>query len=185
MPDIAESTPPTTARKRLMFLTQEDFYFLTYNSLILLSGLGSTTKNKSLKDMRKLAFLIDFVSSPYLTALMSKSTQDDTNLPEQDKAALASAYARAKDRLPFVNRLVYALEKRSLVSTQQDLETKTVNVFLQSTDLSETFINSELFEFERKNIQELLVTIPRVRTLSLSTLLERLFRNHGVVTWLD
>ena len=173
------------AKKRLMFVTQEDFYFLTYNLMISLHGMECDSDKKELKDYRKLAFLIDFVSDQYLNAVIFHALREGSGLSGNDKTILESAYTKGRDRLPFVNRLIHTLEKNKLIKVDQNNESKEMNIYLTSTDTSNKFFNSDLFTTERNNVEKLILAMPKLRTLSFSKLLEKLFRDNGVTTWLD
>lgn len=58
-----ETTPVAngSAKKRLMFVTHDDFYFLTYNLILVLSALECTSKDKVFTDLKKIAYLIDLI----------------------------------------------------------------------------------------------------------------------------
>lgn len=68
--EVHRSLAQTSIRKRLMYVTQEDFYFLTYCLLLILKQIGCTKEDKLFKDIRKLAFCVDLVSDSELILLL-------------------------------------------------------------------------------------------------------------------
>jgi hypothetical protein len=58
-----------------------------------------------------------------------------------------------------------------------------INVCLNKSAIDEKFFDKELFKLELNNLSTLNAAIPRTNVLSLGTLLERLFDNHGIKTW--
>ena len=180
-----EITPQTAVRKRMMFVTQDDFYFLTYNLIILLDQLDCKKADKVFVDIRKIAFLIDFISDHSLAMLIARGKELDGEVRASDKNTLNNCYSKGKDRVPFVNRLAYALEKKQFITIVADQENKTIGAYLNPDNLPKGFISTEMFDNEIKNVGLIKSTFSRIRTTSLSAFLENVFRSNGVSTWLD
>ena len=97
------------AKKRLMFLTEEDFYFITYNLLLALKVFDADN-GRFLKHPSKLAYIIDFSARRKLTEiLVSASTLKNKG---RFSEMFLNSYIRGRSRTPIVNRLIYSLEKR-------------------------------------------------------------------------
>ena len=171
-------------RKRLMYVTQEDFYFLTYNWLLTLEALGCVSEKKEFRDVRKLAFLVDFVSDRHLTVAVADSATG-AKISATDRKLLANAYSRARDRLPQLNRVLFAAERRGLIALFPNEKDRVVNTYLKLDSLPPGFLQSDLFTSERRNLEILGLHQRRLRTGSLNIFLENIFRQNGVVTWLD
>jgi hypothetical protein len=172
------------ARKRLMFVTQDDFYFLTYNLFVLLREYDCISPETAFKDIRKLGYLIDFVSDSNTCTALVRALESNL-FREDDKQQFSRAYVKGRERMPFINRLVFAFEKKGLVSTVTEDEKRTISVFINQQQLPANFERSPLFSAEIENAKLLRKALPRLRSVSLSTLLENVFRAHGVTTWLD
>ena len=57
--------------KRLMYISNEDFYLMTYTTLIFLNKLiGKKSKSKTFKDHRKLFYIIKLLSDYRLIDLL-------------------------------------------------------------------------------------------------------------------
>lgn len=183
MVNITETSPENDAKKRLMFLTEEDFYFLSYNCLLLLAHLKSKSADEAFHDIRKLSYLIEFVSNSYLAKIISEKSEN-SYLSPRDKSELAKVYKKARDRLPMMNRLLHSMEKKGILSLVPNREKNTIDAFLVEQSLPKGFISAELFKSERNNLAGI-TKGRRIRTCSLNALLESIFRKNGVATWLD
>lgn len=183
-----ETAPPTEkepAKKRLMFVTHDDFYFLTYNLIFILFSLECMSKEKAFLDIKKIAYLIDLISDNYLATLIRDAVKKDLPVSEHGRSLLSKAYSKSKDRVPFINRLAYALERKGYVSIVANQEERTSDIYLNRDKLPPDFLKSELFKSEKENIKLIREAFSRIRTVSLDTFLNNLFRKNGVATWLD
>src|SRR5688572_16198555 len=82
--DDLERWPTKEAVKRqLMFVAGEDYYFLAYSLLILLSDVGAESSSKSLRDPRKAIYLADFIGNSHDVRLLelgsSALSRDDAS----------------------------------------------------------------------------------------------------------
>lgn len=180
MPDI----DVLGAKKRLMFVKGEDFYFITYNILLLLNALRCDGPSRPFKDHRRLAFLIDFVADPRLTAIINRRRLIPArSVHPRDRHELVRAYSNGSGRIHLVTRLVWAMETKGLVSIMRGDKAVAANVTLVPEKVPADFLGSELYEQERQNISALTTLMPKLRTSSLETTLDVLFRQQGVPTW--
>jgi hypothetical protein len=99
------------AKRRIMFVAGEDFYFLTYTLLVLLRQLKAVSPDRAFVDSRKLAYVADFLGSD--TDLRLAVT--DAPLSSSGRSRLSLLYDRAVARRIAVERLVEALAKRELI----------------------------------------------------------------------
>ena len=173
----------TRLKKRMMFAKGDDFYFIAYNILLLLSDLGCDSANKVFKDYRKLSFLVDFISDPLLVGIVAESREAGVLPSSTDKHELSLAYSRGASRQHLVMRLICALETRGLLGIERGNQREGFDVFLHKDRLPGDFLNDELYEAERANIQTLRQLYPQVRMMKLTTLLQQLFTANGVEVW--
>lgn len=183
--ELAISTTRDSAKKRLMFVTHDDFYFLTYNLLLVLLTLKCTKMEKAFVDVKKIAFLIDLISDNYLATVVRNAVKKELPVSNYGQELLSKSYSKSKDRVPFINRLAYALEKKGYVTILANQEEKTSDIFLNVDMLPSEFLKSDLFKSEAENFKLIQEAFSRVRTVSLKTFLNNLFRKNGVATWLD
>jgi hypothetical protein len=185
MNDMLVDPQRDSTRKRLMFVTQEDFYFLTYNIIVILKTLGCIKEEKSFLDGRKLAFLVDFSSNNYLANELRRSSEENVLLNKQDKDVFYQAYTKGRARLPFVNRLLYSLENKKIITVKPDQEKKRLNIYLNDSAEIKKLVESGLFENEFVNAKIIQEAYSRIRSTSLDAALDNIFRKRGVETWLD
>lgn len=166
-----------------MFIKGEDYYFITYNMIILLNELGCwASKGRKLQEVRKISYLIDFVANEQLCSILEKyKDKDDIN--RFDKQLLRDSYSNGMLREEGMNRLLYSLEKRGFIELSKNDTRQAYDVTLvDSPDIKE-FIKSEIFEVERENATSLRKSIKFLTRLTLESMLIKLFDNYGVTTW--
>lgn len=170
-------------RRRLMFIGGEDFNFLAYNILVILAELKCFSEQKAFRDHRKLAFLIDLVSTPKNAEILNRRYQSQSTLNKHDLHSLTSSYSKGVSRQPLTARVVHALIKRGLLSTAIDQSRNTSLIWLNRETVSKEFLSSDLFSLERYGLERLIPLCTRLRTVKFETFIERYFSDHGVRTW--
>lgn len=174
-----------SVRKRLMYVTQEDFYFLTYCLLLILKQLNCVKEVNQFKDIRKLAFCVDLISDNNLISILLNYKEKTITPLAAEKEQLSNAYIKGQNRLPFLNRLIFSLEKRKFITIVTEPSSKILGVYLNILEIPDTFFDEELFEGEIVHISLLKKVSTKIRTTSLSAFLEAIFVKNGVHTWLD
>ncbi len=169
-----------TIKKKIMFSKGDDFYFLTYNILLILYGLDCICGKRTFKDYRKLAFMIDFVSNRNLANTIKNK---GVIVNPIDRELFTRAYANGLLRLNQIIRLLFTLENQGLIKLEREQGKDVVNICLTDLALKNTFFDKELFKLELNNLNLLSTTIQRSSSLTLDTLLTKLFENHGIKTW--
>ena len=134
-------------KKKLMFITGEDFYFLTYNILMLLKELKCNGEPRKFKDYRKLAFTIDFVSNRDLIKILKKHNANGFIPNDEDRESMVNAWSNGLIRVKLLARLLYALEQKGLVEMEKDSKRKIVTVWYKDNDRTRQFFKEDLFYF--------------------------------------
>lgn len=169
-----------SVKKRLMFVKGEDFYFLTYNVLLILKLMNCTSENSRFRDYKKLSFLIDFISDNRLITLLKSNNQ---NYNPTDKELLNRAYANGIVRLNEVLKLLFALEKQGLVILFKETKSNHLDIYLNVEKVPTDFLDWDLFKIERQNVIALRSYVQRIQTLKLENLLDKLYYNYGIKQW--
>lgn len=165
-------------KKRLMYIQSEDFYFLTYNTIILLKVLDCTNGKRYLKDYRKISFLMDFISNPYYVSFLDKEILSASDLRE-----LTQLYSNGILRLKELNKLYYTLDSRKIIKLEKKENSDEFNISLNIDNVACDFIDNELFEIEFKNSKIIKSRIKRLSALTLDSLKQKLFIDKGVKAW--
>ena len=171
-------------KKKLMFVKGEDFYFFTYNLLVLLDTLGCYDASKKFTDYRKLAFLIEFVANSSLGEVLQAYRGMETNkINLVDKESLAKAYSDGMIRVNQIMRLIFYLEKKGVLSLERVSRGNTINLWLNKSNIPNEYLNKNLFKVEYENANFLKRWLPSLKRLTLKYLLEKIFGNYGIKTW--
>ena len=170
-------------KKRMMYTKGDDFYFLTYNLLVLASELKCTSERKKFVDHRKAAFLLGFVSDPWISKLVLQIKGAERLPSSSDRADLAKIYADGSARIHLLTRLLFASERKGIVSLYPGTRGHSIDFSVNVENLPEDFLASPIFEMEKTNISLLRKLMSTMRTAKLDTFLERFFSDNGVQTW--
>lgn len=168
------------AKRRLMFVPGEDFYFLAYTTFVLLAELKSTAQERALHDSRKVAYLADLLGSD--SDLRLALTLAPLN--QSGRSRLALLYDRAAARHAPLERIEDALSRRGIVNFSREPGSPD-RLFLKDSDAVTRLLSEALYDGERERIRKLRSSLPQLRTMTLATMKERLFARHGVHTWGD
>lgn len=170
-----------SVKKRMMFIKGEDYNFLSYNIFIILNGLGCINKNRSLKDHRKLSFLVDFVSNDKLIDIIEHYIKKpDTSVNRLDRDLLNQSYTNSLLRIKTINQLVFTLiNENYLFITGRKLDK--LDISLNKKNISKDFFKNDLFSIERNNIDRLKKIIGRITIKDITTILESLYYNYEII----
>ena len=167
------------ARRRIIFVPGEDFYFLAYTLFVLLKEVGATSPERALVDSRKLSYIADFIGGDSDLRLATTSA----SLSPSAQSRLSLLYDRAVARRVAVERLVEALAKRGLIRvTRRPDEVDHVEL-LPPIPIAALLNDPSIRRKERLSL--LRKSVPHLRTMTLETLKQRLFGDRGVRTWGD
>lgn len=165
-------------KKRLMYIQSEDFYFLTYNTIIFLKTLDCINGSRHLKDYRKISFLMDFISNPYYVSYLDKEILSSSDLRE-----LTRLYSNGILRLKELNKLYYTLDSRKIITLSKKENSDVFDISLNIENVADEFLDEELFEIEIENSKVIKSRIKRLSSISLDSLKEKLFIDKGVKAW--
>jgi hypothetical protein len=168
-----------STKKKLMYLSGEDFYLYCYSVFVILDSLGCHD-GKYFRDYRKLAFLTDIISDDKTVYVVSHSSGDKLN--PKDYECLLDSYSNGLTRRSEILKLLFVLEKRGYVSLNRG-KAQEIDVTLTKDNLPNDFLNSNVFESESKNIKNVSKKVGRLGSLTLDTMLSKIYVENGVRTW--
>lgn len=167
------------AKKRLMYLSGEDFYFYCYSLVVILDHLGCKN-GKYFRDHRKLAFLIDIISDEKVVYIITHTKDQKMNAKDHER--LLDSYSNGLTRRSEILKLLFVLEKRQYVSLERG-KSQEINVTLKKESLPKEFFESDVFEAEKHCIKQLSKSVGRLASLTLDTMLDKIYVKNGVRTW--
>ena len=148
-----------STKKRLMYLSGEDFYFYCYSVFVILNLLGCRD-GKYFRDYRKLAFLTDIISDDKTVYVISNSSRKEIN--PKDREHLLDSYSNGLTRRSEILKLLF------------------VKAVVNRVQLS---IKNNIFDSEIKNINAISTKVSRLASLTLETMLNKVYVENGVRTW--
>lgn len=167
-------------KKRMMFIKGEDYNFLTYNIFIILNTLNCINDKSSLKDHRKLSFLIDFIADSKLIDIIEPTTEADSyKINTIDKELLNQSYTNSLLRIKTINQLVFTLINEDFLILK-DKKLDRLNISLNKDKISPDFFKNKVFTIETNNLKRLKKTTQRISSIDVSTMLNKLYFKHGV-----
>ncbi|USK62278.1 hypothetical protein [Peribacillus asahii] len=170
-------------KKRIMFNKDEDYYFITYNILIILKAFGCKDAKTKWTDYTKLSYILPLVADSTLLDLFIRYLDNYRIPPKEDLEILRETYFKSRLGIQLISSILFTLEANQLVSLVKNEKRHTIDIWINQGNIPETLLKSDLFEVEIKNIDKLRTAISRLKGLSSKTLLERLYTNNGVRVW--
>lgn len=167
-------------KRPLYFISGEDFYFIAYSILLVLEFLGGSARR--VKDHRKISYLIQFISDERLIGILAR-TQNKTVANPNDRELLFSSFTNAELHKREVYKILFSLEKKGYVSLHRTDVAEILDVTLMATNLPDGFFSSAHFDKEHRAANELRTLVPRISTLTLDSLLERMYQERGIRVW--
>jgi hypothetical protein len=170
----------SSIKKRMMFIKSEDYNFLTYNIFIILNGLDCIDGKSSLKDHRKISFLIDFVSNGKLIDILEKQLNNSSStINEVDRGLLRQSFTDSLLRIRTINQLVFTLTNENFLKIT-DKKLEKLSICLNKKVVQKEFLKGEIFKIERDNIKRLKSLVKRISILDVSNMLTTLYYNNGI-----
>lgn len=169
-----------SAKKRLMYLSGEDFYLYCYSVFIILDSL-KCRDGKYFRDYRKLAFLMDIIGDNKTVYVVSHSSGE--NLNPKDYECLLDSYSNGLTKRSEILKLLFVLEKRGYIVLDRGIGQE-INVSLCKENLPSDFLNKNIFTMESRNILDVSKKVKRLASLTLNTMLSKIYTENGVRTWL-
>ncbi|MEQ6887922.1 hypothetical protein ABE957_04440 [Halomonas sp. CS7] len=168
-------------KKRLMFISGEDFYFLAYSIFVILECLGS--KNGTyFKDHRKLAFLVPVLSNEDLVGIFQRN-KGKVIANGLDKDLVKDLYHEGVSSQGEITKLLMMLEKKDYLILRKGSESEAIDVSLSKKVFGKGLIEKRFFNKEFRNCAEIKRLFPRLSVLRLDTLLEGMFEERGIARW--
>ncbi len=153
-----------------MFIQKEDYNFLVYNIILILDTLECTNESKQFIDFRKVAYLVDMISS-------------SKDLNEFTQNELASIYSKAQLKKKLLSHVLIVLKNKNMLGVSLNRTRQTFDVWLKKDNIPDEFFNVELFEKEKENILQVKNNVRALNSSTIKTMVEKLFTSKNIMTW--
>ncbi len=169
--------------KRMMYVSGEDFYVMTYASLFLLEDLvGKKSKSEHFKDHRKMTYLIQFLLDNRLIDIIRRyDGREVSNLV--DKEILFDSFAQSEQKKIEVEKLLKMLDREGYISLIKSTTPEVYNIKINSEMIPESLINNEAFKDIKGDMKNLKSAVKRINVLSLSKFIENVYQLRGLNLW--
>lgn len=158
------------AKKRLMFIQKEDYNYLCYNFLLLLDFYNCYDAKSAFKDFRKIAYLIDLISS-------------SKNLGDYQQEELRNIYSKSHLKKKLLSHLLIILKNRNFIGIEINEPNISFNVWLRKENIPSGFFNCNFFEKEFENLKQINKSVNRLRTAKVKTMVNTIFTSRNILTW--
>lgn len=168
-------------KKRMMFVLDEDYYFITTKLLIILKSL-KCYKNKFI-DYRKFAFIIEFIKDSKGIELYKKSVERIDELTILEREELVNKYYNGNINQSIIKKVLFFLEKKELIRLEKNIKFNCIDVLLIKNKNLEEILSSEVFCGDIENVNEIYVNFNRIKTIKYESFIERIFGDSEVSKW--
>lgn len=172
-------------KKRMMFIMDEDYYFLTYNVIFILDIFNCYSKKRKFLDYRKLSYLISFLKSQNNLEIYLNLFKDDFDISISKYEKLLNIYTKSEYVDPQIRKLLFSLERNNIVELIKDEKYGSLSLFLNKNSKVESILSSKIFSEEKSRVELMKNTYPRIWYIKFDTFLSKVFQKNGVATWAD
>jgi hypothetical protein len=158
------------AKKRMMFIQKEDYNYLCYNLILILSNLGCTKESYQFKDFRKIAYLVDFTSAI-------------KNIDDFSQDELGSIYSKAHIKKKLLSHLLIVLKNKDYLGISMNKKHKSFDIWLKTENIPKDFFDKDIFSNELNNFEVLRKKIRGIRNTTIKTMVDTLFTSNEILTW--
>lgn len=167
-------------KKKIMFSTEEDAYFITYNILIILAVLRCTKNVRYLKDYNKLALLITINEKIQYREIIKKVLNDEV-LEAIDKQVLFKIYYNSILKRRNIRGIIFALNNKDILDIKRS--GKTIDVTLNNNDIVSIFKGNILFEEDIKFYEYIREHISRITSITSEKMEDIFFKDTRSDQW--
>ncbi|QZX80842.1 hypothetical protein [Metapseudomonas otitidis] len=168
------------AKKNLMFISSDDFYLLTYATLIILDCLNCTN-GRVFKDYRKIPFIIELITNNRSILILESSNTEKPH--KSDRDFIFHSYTNGLARRSETLKILFTLEKKGYVSLHKGDTESLINITLNREELPPKFLSKRVFKSEYTNCEKFKKAIQRSTAITLDTFLSKVYRDRGIKIW--
>lgn len=168
------------SKKRMMFILEEDYYFITIKILSILKSLNCS--DKPFEDYRKLGIVFEFIKSQInLDFLYKLLNSDEKDIFDTER--IIKIFCDSRLDVSIIKRILFFLEKRKIVELSRSIKNSNIDVRLLENEELEALVESGALNDDLKSCMEVKKLIPRLKNLKLETLQKKVFGYDEVAKW--
>ncbi|MNI16860.1 hypothetical protein D3C73_702090 [compost metagenome] len=168
-------------KRRVSFISGEDFYYITYLSLLTIYQLAPRGSGV-FKDHRKISFIAQIISkNTIINTLMRYKNTEIVNVDDKDFifSCFNKGFLHQRDTL----KILRSLEKKGVISLMRTAQPEVFDVFIdikKNKAFFESLFPVNLFDNEINNLFKFKELNPTVNRTGLDRFIGMVFKNCGV-----
>src|SRR5690606_23058899 len=166
-------------KKRLMFISGEDFYLMTYSIIIILNELGCLNGRKVFKDHRKLSYLIPFIGDEKYKSIWTKldvrNSEASSVLSVEERKLLLDTYYGAIGKDLIIERLLSTMDRNGILTIEASGNKRAFDNSLNKHAGIVTILQCNLYNYERSNVKFMINKVKRLTVLTFESFVEKIF----------
>ncbi len=170
------------SKKRMMFILEEDYYFITIKILSILTALECD--EKPFEDHRKLGIIFEFIKDEKNFNFLQKLL-NNKELDLFDNERAIKIFCESKLDVSVIKRVLFFLEKQEMLELSRNIKNSNINVTLKKDEKFIELVNEGILDDDLKRCRMVKKLIPRLRSLKLDTLQTKIFGYNEVEKWED
>lgn len=168
------------SKKRMMFILEEDYYFITIKLLSILKALECD--KKPFTDFRRLGLIFEFVKSRNNLCLFYRLiSEGNPDIFDTEKAV--KIFCDSKLDISVIKRVLFFLEKQQVVELQKNIKTGNIDVLLLNDERINELLKQDVVNEDFERTYALKKAIRGLRSLKLETLQIKIFGYSEVTKW--
>lgn len=170
------------SKKRMMFILEEDYYFITIKLLSILKALDCN--KKPFEDYRKLGIVLEAIKSEENIRFLQKLIHHgQLNIFDNDK--VIKFFCDSRLNVSIIKRVLFFLEKQNMVELTRSVKNSNIDVTLKESKAFNDLIEMKILDEDLNRCFTVRKLIPRIRSLKLETLQKKVFGYDEVSKWED
>jgi len=164
-------------KKRMMFILEEDYCFVTIKILAILKALECD--KKPFEDFRKIGIIFEFIKDDSNMIFFNKLLMGkELDVFENERAM--KIFCDSKLDIAVIKRVLFFLEKQEMVRLSKN---KSIDVLLLNDNSLTEIFKAGLLDSDLAKVLSIKNLINRVRTLKIETLQTKIFGYNEVEKW--
>lgn len=169
-------------KKRMMFILEEDYYFITIKVLAILYALDC--KKKPFVDYRKLGIIFEFIKNSKNMELFHKAI-NKMKLDIFENERLLRVFCDSNMDASVIKRILFFLEKQNVVFLQKNDSFSCIDVSLLDNTEIDGLLNQDIISKDINNVKVIQKSINKLRSLKLQTVQAKIFGYSEGTKWED
>ena len=170
------------SKKRMMFILEEDYYFITIKLLSILKALDCN--KKPFEDYRKLGIVLEAIKSEENIRFLQKLIHhSQLNIFDNDKEI--KFFCDSRLNVSIIKRVLFFLEKQNMVELTRSVKNSNIDVTLKESKAFNDLIEMKILDEDLNRCFNVRKLIPRIRCFILETMQKKVFGYDEVSKWED